>query len=195
MKKQIARMAQGGSGSACRSIEGPWVEWDSKDGVSVFENPKVRFVDFILLLEEGHKQVSSSDAHERVKTSPLFADRKKRAEDRLTRVKAALLKNDLPLIQKIVLTETKDMHELFHTSHPSFGYLNEESHRWIQRIESNAPELPTPNGILTFDAGANAHLFVPESEALVWKNYLEQLRPKFKYWMSAAGKGARYESK
>ena len=191
-KRTLARIAQKGSGSSCRSFDGPWVEWNPSQGVNSAIDSKSKFVDFILLLEEGHKAVGSSEAHERVLTSPLFMGRVRRAEDRLIQVKSALREGSVSALQDLVLTEALDMHELFHTAKPSFGYLNSESLRWIELVKNHSETLPTQTGILTLDAGANIHLFVPEEDAPKWQVYFQQQKG-LKFLMARSGSGAHYE--
>lgn len=85
------------------------------------------------------------------------------------------------------------MHELFHTSVPAFRYWNGESEAWIRRIRDSEGGVPSRNGILTFDAGANAHLFVPSSEASLWQHYFATVHPGLRIVMDVSGKGARFD--
>jgi diphosphomevalonate decarboxylase len=167
-RAKIARVAALGSGSACRSFHGPFVEWGQSGEVSRVLGGPTNFVDFVLILESGVKEVSSSEAHLRVKTSPLFEGRVKRAQDRLIGVKSALARGSISELATLVREESSDMHELFHTSKPPFRYQKEESKAWLERIKNKEAQLPSENAIFTMDAGANVHLFVPENEANLW---------------------------
>ena len=157
IRKELAAISARGSGSSCRSFGGPFVEWDPDSGITEW-NPGREFVDFILLLETGVKEVSSSEAHDRVRTSPRFPGRDERVRARLSQVRAGLSGSGGSDLPGVVLDEAIDMHELFHTSVPPFRYWNSESEAWIARIREGAADLPSRNAILTFDAGANAHL-------------------------------------
>ncbi len=192
LRAAIARVSALGSGSSCRSFGGPFVEWDPKNGVSEFHDGIQDFTDFVLLIDSETKEVSSSEAHERVKTSPLFEGRVERADVRLTQVKNALREGHLQVLTKTVLDEAIDMHELFHTSEPPFSYWREQSRVWINRLRNQEAGLPTPNGILTLDAGANVHLFVPTHEAQVWESYLGTVDPSLRFLSDQSGKGAFY---
>ena len=201
-RKAIAEVAAKGSGSACRSIEGPWVEWSPVNGVSRIEGGEMKWIDFILLIDNEPKAVSSSEAHQRVKTSPLFVGRAARAEKRLEELKELLIARPQPLtlIRQLVLDEALDMHELFHTSAPSFRYMNSTSQEVVHTFQKHSAELdlglPSLNAVVTLDAGANVHLFVPAAEQDEWTFWLRQEFPKIPFMMdeSHLSKGARYES-
>ncbi len=190
VKQAVAKLSGLGSGSACRSFMGPFVEWDPKQGVSAVQSEMVRFVDLIILLESEPKKVSSSEAHLRVKTSPLFAGRVKRANERLTLVKRDLKNGSIAGLAHTVLEEALDMHELFHTSKPPFSYWSEESKRWIDLIRYRDKSLPDNQAILTLDAGANVHLFVERAELARWEGFLTD--QKVSFLKAGAGEGARY---
>jgi diphosphomevalonate decarboxylase len=169
------------------------VEWNPESGVTEVDGAGHDYVDFVILLESSVKAVSSSEAHQRVKTSPRFEGRASRAESRLERVKSALLHGNHEVLTKVVFEEAMDMHELFHTSEPPFSYWNSDSKIWIEKVKSNSPELPSKNCILTMDAGANVHLFVPANEADQWDAFLGSQGPRVSYLKSNAGKGACYD--
>lgn len=188
----VAEIAKLGSGSAGRSIDGPWVEWDPRLGIHRIEGGKISFTDFILIIDTETKAVSSSDAHARVLSSPLFLGRVGRAEARLAQVKSALLRGDLKVLSARVLEEALDMHDLFHTSEPSFSYLKPQSKFWIERVKNHDPLLPTQNCILTLDAGANVHLFVPSHEEAQWEAWLRTSESGVSFVKARAGKGAHY---
>ena len=83
------------------------------------------------------------------------------------------------------------MHELFHTADPAFAYMNEESRLWVQRFQNTDPSLPSQHAVVTLDAGANVHVFVPENEEKMWTRFFEA-KPNLKFVKSKSGKGARY---
>lgn len=192
LRHALAEIARKGSGSACRSFDGPWVEWHPRTGIHKVDAGKLHFVDLILLIDHEAKLVTSSEAHERVKTSPKFMGRVGRVETRLAQVKAELKKDDLVSLQKNVLAEALDMHELFETSDPSFSYLKPLSREWIQMISSHDSRLPSQHAIITLDAGANVHLFIPEKEENVWREFLKNTYPNLMYVVAREGEGARY---
>ncbi len=199
LRRAMAQVAAKGSGSSCRSLDGPWVEWKPEQGISVIDGGATEWMDFILLIESSPKEVPSSEAHVRVKTSPHFAERTMRAEKRLSQLKTLLKSHpdQIPQIQRLVLDEALDMHDLFHTSNPSFRYmttLSEEIVACFQNTESQlASELPSFHGVVTLDAGANVHLFVPVQEEGEWEKWIQHHYPRIQYLKDVTGYGARYE--
>ncbi|MBU6153554.1 MAG: hypothetical protein KGP28_04560 [Bdellovibrionales bacterium] len=185
---QIARL---GSGSACRSFHGPFVEWTSGNRILPFSKSKEKYVDFILLLETAPKAVSSSEAHERVRSSLKFACRNETTVRRILRIKEALERADEQVLSREVKREALEMHELFHTSEPPFRYLNDSSRFWL----SGSWSVGTPfvDAILTADAGANVHVFLPERLAHPFEGFLKDRFPECHFLMAQEGKGAVYD--
>jgi diphosphomevalonate decarboxylase len=191
LRSALARIAGLGSGSACRSFDGPFVEWRTDGSVIPFESSTPDYVDFILILDSEVKAVSSSEAHSRVRSSPLFAGRPRRAEARLDFVKRHLSSGEFSALGPVILEEALDMHELFHTSQPAFRYFNHGSESLRDRFLDGAG-LPSRNAALTFDAGANAHVFVPAVEAPLWESWFRREFPEVSFLRGASGRGARY---
>jgi diphosphomevalonate decarboxylase len=189
---RMAQIARAGSGSACRSFHGPFVEWTMNNEIVPFEHKSHGFVDFILLFEVESKAVSSSDAHQRVVSSPRFSQRADSVAKRLQRIKEGLQNMDHPTLARDVREEALEMHELFHTSVPPFRYLNPDSEFWLSG--SALRDSPFSNGIVTADAGANIHVFIQEAEALGFDSYLKSNFPGVRYLISKAGSGAFYDS-
>ncbi len=200
-RKALASVAAKGSGSACRSLNGPWVEWSPAEGIRKINAAKTQWLDFILLIDSEPKAVPSSEAHQRVKTSHLFKGRAERAEKRLQELKTLLTStvSGISPIRKLVLEEALDMHELFHTSAPPFSYMTSASREVIACIEKHSEEfdlgLPSLNSVITLDAGANVHLFVPLQERDEWTFWIQQEFPGLKFLVDVPvdDGGARYE--
>jgi diphosphomevalonate decarboxylase len=190
-RSRVAKVASFGSGSACRSFDGPFVKWSTDHQVQALKTTH-RYTDFLILCEDRPKEVSSSDAHVRVKTSPRFTARLSSVNTRLEFVMECLKAPPTPEVwlklANAVREEALEMHELFHTSVPSFSYLNRSSLEILSCIRNE--KTPTPHGILTFDAGANAHLFVPEGEASVWREFLSQQFSSLRILEDECGRGA-----
>ena len=190
-RKIVAGLAGLGSGSACRSMDGPFVEWDPRSGTKRVDEGKIAFVDFILLLDQKVKAVPSTEAHARVVSSPKFSGRVGRAHARLAQVKEGLKRGDLKALAETVLAEALDMHDLFHTSDPAFAYMNDLSRAWVKRFQMHDKHFPSENAIVTLDAGANVHVFVPEVEERSWERFFSA-SPDLQFVKSRSGRGARY---
>ena len=189
---RMAQIARLGSGSACRSFHGPFVEWTEDNLILPVSIKGADFVDFILLFETECKAVSSSEAHQRVVSSTLFPQRADSVSRRVRRIKEALQVADLPTLAQEVREEALEMHELFHTSIPPFRYLNSDSEFWLsgKALVGSA----FSNAIVTADAGANIHVFVRETESRGFESFLKGNFPGVRYLFSKAGSGAFYDS-
>ncbi len=171
---ELAQISRTGSGSSCRSFFSPWCLWS---GAEICEAPAnfPRLVDFVAILNHGTKQVSSSEAHERVRTSPLFDRRPDRAKARTEKALRALSEGDYAALAKIAWDDMWDMHSLFHTSDPSFTYMEPDTVAVLKYVENLWRE-KKHGPITTIDAGPNVHMLVPESER---EEFLKKFRERF----------------
>ncbi len=162
-----AQLSKQGSGSSCRSFFGPWALWFS-EGVRPVEFPMKPLQHQVLVVESGIKQVSSSEAHTRVLSSALFEGRAQRAEKRLARLMDVFrLEQTLDSwreAQQLVWSEFWDMHALFETSEPSFGYLLPESLKVLRFLDQVWKE-QNDGPLVTMDAGPNVHLLYRHDQA------------------------------
>jgi diphosphomevalonate decarboxylase len=162
----LAMLSRQGSGSSCRSFFSPWALWQG-DIVRGLSLPSEGWIHHVAVVSRTAKQVSSSDAHVRVRTSKNFEGRPRRAEERLQALVNFLTDQQWQEIVEICWQEFWDMHSLFETSSPPFGYLNEGSLRvleWARSEFLNQGDGP----IVTMDAGPNVHfLFRPDQKESV----------------------------
>lgn len=198
-KKKLSTLSRQGSGSSCRSLDGPWVLWSESEAerlCSLSEIKTPELVDLVLLVDHGKKAVSSSEAHLQVKTSPLWNGRPQRVEQRVARLKKAILIGDLKEISKVAWEEMWEMHSLFHTADPSFSYFKPETIEvlnWIEPIVHSGfwTEKNVSAPIVTLDAGPNPHIIVPKSDQKFWTETLNQQFPKLKLISDQQGFGAK----
>lgn len=171
--EQQALISRSGSGSSCRSFFGPWCGWEG-DQIGIVESKLPPLTDFVIVMEEGFKKVSSSEAHKRVKTSPLFAGRPERAEIRMHEAKEALASGDFKKLAEISWEDLWDMHSLFHTSQPPFFYFAPKTIEVLRFVE-NFWEKHGDGPIATIDAGPNVHLLVPTQDADRYRKEFSQI--------------------
>ena len=168
-----AMLSRTGSGSSCRSFFGPWCAWEGAK-IGAVPSKLGALVDLVAVLDTGYKKISSSEAHKRVQTSPLFEGRPGRAQSRMTALKAALVAGDYTKIAEISWAELWDMHSLFHTSDAPFFYLSPLS-MTVLRWSEDRWEKKGHGPIATVDAGPNVHLLVPAEEKLLFRSELESI--------------------
>lgn len=152
----LSDLSRKASGSSIRSFFGPWCLW-SESGAKPLEFPINQIFHQVLVVESRKKDVSSSEAHRRVLTSDLFEGRPARAEKRLAKLCQALRTKNWQDAFEITWAEFWDMHALFETSKPSFGYMQSATMDILQKArELWQQEKDGP--LVTMDAGPNVHL-------------------------------------
>ncbi len=174
-KKKASFLSRLGSGSACRSIEGPIVQWgdhDDTEGSSdlfgigypykvhnVFEN----YQDTILLVDKGQKQVSSTVGHDLMHNHPFATQRFEQAHNNLSELQQVFANGNLDRFIAIVESEALTLHAMMMTSHPYFILMKPNTLEIINKIwafrEANKAHV-----CFTLDAGANVHVLYPEHE-------------------------------
>jgi diphosphomevalonate decarboxylase len=158
-----AELSRQGSGSSCRSFFSPFGLWTER-GVEVLDLPRSRWLHSVVVVEAGKKEVSSSEAHRRVSESLLFQGRPDRAETRLARLMESLKSQNWRESFEICWAEFWDMHALFETCEPAFGYMQPASLEVLKEIrEGWRQEGDGP--LVTMDAGANLHLLYREDQS------------------------------
>lgn len=170
---QLASLSREGSGSSGRSFFTPWSLWEN-DEFSKVEGLPEDFKHWVILCDREKKLVSSSEAHERVGTSLLMKGRVERAEQRLEQLLPALQKRDWQQCFEICWAEFWDMHVLFETSNPSFGYMNSLTMDVLLTIREFWRQNKM-GPIVTMDAGANVHCLWPQEAAPLQSELLQQL--------------------
>lgn len=190
LRRELARVTRQGSGSSCRSFEGPWVIWEGPDARKVEASTLPSMTDLVVLISTLSKEVSSSEAHLLVQSSPLWEGRVKRTEQRIQNLKEALKNGDIATISKIAWDEMWEMHSLFHTCKTPFTYWEPATIsviRWVAQFLS-AEDPP----IVTLDAGPNVHILVETSKAAVWKRRIGEAFPNLKILEDTQGMGASW---
>ncbi len=192
-KGALSDISRQGSGSSCRSFMGPWVEWsvtqNGENRVSSLDSKFPKMADLILLLDSQPKKVSSSEAHQRIKTSPLWSGRLERVNRRIQSLKEALNQNHLSDAASVVWQESWEMHSLFHTSEPPFTYWQSRSLDVLAWFEGFMGGKEPP--LVTMDAGPNIHCVVPQSQVESWKARIHARFPDLTVLQDFEGTGAR----
>ena len=166
---ELSRLARLGSGSACRSIPGGFVEWQPGQGdadsfaVSIAPAEHWKLVDCVAVIETGHKPVGSTQGHALASSSPLQAARVADAGRRLNRCRNAILKRDFKALAEVVELDSNLMHAVMMTSTPPLFYWEPASVQLMKAIPVWRHEgLPV---CYTLDAGANVHAICPAEAA------------------------------
>ena len=181
-KVELAALSRMGSGSSCRSFFTPWSIWDEK-GAREIDIPIKNLIHKVFIYETSAKKVSSSEAHQRVVASPLFAkdssgfSRIERAESRLQNLLQAFTANNWRQAYEICWEEFWDMHELFHTCNPSFTYLTDEVCDVLKKMKKKW-DSEGRGPLITLDAGPNIHCLFREEDLDIFSSWENEFTPK-----------------
>lgn len=173
LKKDLAKLSRHGSGSSCRSFDGPWVKWTC-NGIQKLNIEYQQLLHMVIIVDSNNKQVSSSQAHKRVTSSKLFSGRYQRVQLRLQKLIQAFDEKNWAKAFQQTWEEFHDMHALFETSVPSFSYMTSQSIAVLEYIHNmwiNNKDGP----LVTMDAGANIHLLFRHDQ----KDYLNCLKQHY----------------
>lgn len=187
-RSELAMLSREGSGSSCRSFFGPFVEW-SDDGVREIDSKLEPLIDLVVIVDSKPKAVSSSEAHERVKSSQFWNERTKNVVERFDQMKAAISSGDIKTVAELSFTEALEMHELFHTAETPFTYMAPMTHMVLEFLSFHK----TPETIITLDAGPNVHILLPKSQAMILRPKLAASFPMFAILDDKAGSGPTIE--
>lgn len=160
---QLSRLARLGSGSACRSVPGGFVEWQPGTGdadsyaFSIAEPDHWALVDCVAIVASEHKVIGSTQGHALADRSPLQAARVTDAPRRLARCRAAIRLRDFDALAQVVEQDSTLMHAVMMTSTPPLFYWQPTSLLLMQLVPTwRAEGLPV---CYTLDAGPNVHVF------------------------------------
>jgi diphosphomevalonate decarboxylase len=169
---KIAGLSRQGSGSSCRSFMGPWCVW-SEESVSEIAFPQKDLLHMVVVADGKRKKVSSSSAHKKVSSSLLYNGRVERACIRMGLLVESLSSNNWKNAFEICWSEFWDMHALFETSNPSFGYMTEGSMKVLSLAKYSWDKV-NDGPLVTMDAGPNVHLLFRKEQLPMAKSLKEK---------------------
>lgn len=170
--KTQANLSRLGSGSSCRSFFSPWALWDNEE-VGSIELPYSDLIHHVIIISDSEKEVSSKAAHLEIETSPNYTMRPARARERLKDLLVAIKEKNWPQMHKLCLDEFIDMHELFNTSLHPFSYIDANTQKALDELESFWDE-HQDGPLVTMDAGPNIHLLFRKDQAEMAKFYVQE---------------------
>lgn len=168
-------LARLGSGSACRSVEGPLIVWGEHAEINGSNNcfgikypfdVHQNFNDYqdtILLVDKGEKQVSSTLGHDLMLDHPFAEQRFRQAKENLSKLRPVFKNGDLSEFIKIVESEALSLHAMMMTSMPYFILMKPNTLEIINRIWKFRDKTGS-KVCFTLDAGANVHILYPKME-------------------------------
>ncbi|XP_060924081.1 diphosphomevalonate decarboxylase [Limanda limanda] len=167
---ELSGIARQGSGSACRSMYGGFVQWimgkkdDGKDSLAQQVEPETHWPELrilVLVASAERKQVgSTSGMQTSVQTSCLL---KHRAESvvpgRMVEMIEAVQKKDFTAFAELTMKDSNQFHATCLDTYPPIFYLNNVSRQVINLVHRYNQHYGETRVAYTFDAGPNAVIF------------------------------------
>ncbi|MCC3357146.1 diphosphomevalonate decarboxylase [Bacillus sp. REN16] len=179
-KKALSQIARQGSGSACRSIYGGYVEWqkgEREDGTDSYASQVLDGKDWYLsilsvTLSSEPKHISSREGMKRtVETSPFYSSWVVEAEKDLQIAKEAIRKRDFEMLGNVVEANALKMHATTLGANPPFLYWQSGTFEVMQEVQS-LRQLGI-QAYFTIDAGPNVKILCqPDDEQYIRKKML-----------------------
>lgn len=167
---ELSGIARQGSGSACRSMYGGFVQWimgqkdDGKDSLAQQVEPETHWPELrilVLVASAERKPVgSTSGMQTSVQTSCLL---KHRAESvvpgRMTQMIEAVRRKDFAAFAELTMKDSNQFHATCLDTYPPIFYLNSVSQQVINLVHRYNRHYGETRLAYTFDAGPNAVIF------------------------------------
>jgi diphosphomevalonate decarboxylase len=198
----LSRLARLGSGSACRSLFGGFVEWRAgtrEDGRDCFARQIfparhwTGLVDLVAIIRDAPtKPVRSAVAMQRtVATSPEYARRLREVPRRIRAMKRAIAERDAPALFDRTIEECDSFRRVCETTRPSLDYLVPASRRVLAEVRAANEENGTTIAGYTHDAGAHVHVFTTRPHAPRLRRRLRSVPGVEKVLSLSPGPGGR----
>jgi diphosphomevalonate decarboxylase len=171
IKGDISGIARQGSGSACRSVDGGFVQWvagtaaDGSDSIAkqiVDEKhwPEMRVL--ILVVSDNKKKTSSTSGMQNsCVTSELLKHRvAKCVPDSMAKITKAILERDYQTFAEITMRDSNQFHAVCLDTYPPCVYMNDVSHAIADLVHQINKDAGKNIVSYTYDAGPNACLYL-----------------------------------
>src|SRR3989344_225317 len=167
--KELSIFARLGSGSACRSVLGGFVEWrmgskkDGSDSYAIQIAPASHWSEIrnvIAITNPERKKIGSAHGMEiTAKTSKLYPERVRLNPKIIGMMKKAILRRDLENFLTLTMRESSHLHAVMLDSFPPIIYLNDISREIMHAVLDYNEQKGEICAGFTFDAGPNAHVY------------------------------------
>lgn len=182
----LSKLARQGSGSACRSLFGGFVQWikgcdhESSKAKQIVDHkhwPEMRVV--ICVVNDQQKDTSSSLGMRRsVETSALISYRAETiVPERIEILKKAILEKDFETFADLTMKDSNQFHAICLDSFPPIFYLNETSRQIIKICSIINAHYGKNLVAYTFDAGPNACIYLLNDFVDIFLSLMKRLFP------------------
>jgi len=168
--RELSRLARFGSGSACRSVFGGFVEWRAgrrPDGRDCYARSVYgpdhwpELVDVVALVRDAPtKGVRSAEAMQAtVRTSEYFFQRQQELPARIRGIRAAIGARRADRLFPLIMEECDSFRTACETTHPALDYLTSISRAILAEVQGLNRQAGRFVAAYTHDAGAHVHVF------------------------------------
>ncbi|XP_072135868.1 diphosphomevalonate decarboxylase [Mobula birostris] len=172
LEGELSEIARQGSGSACRSMYGGFVQWsmgvkeDGSDSIAQQIEPETHWPELrvlVLVVNAEQKSVSSSSGMQTsVKTSPLLKYRAEIVPQQMAKMIEAIKQRDFETFGQLTMKDSNQFHATCLDTFPPIFYLNETSKCIINLVHRYNSYFGQTLVAYTFDAGPNAVVYTLE---------------------------------
>uniref|UniRef100_A0A3P8Y287 Diphosphomevalonate decarboxylase n=1 Tax=Esox lucius TaxID=8010 RepID=A0A3P8Y287_ESOLU len=167
---ELSAVARQGSGSACRSMYGGFVQWimgqreDGKDSVAQQVEPETHWPELrilVLVVSAERKPVgSTSGMQTSVETSSLLKHRSDSVVPaRMKEMIDAVHRKDFAAFAELTMKDSNQFHAICLDTYPPIFYLNDVSRHIINLVHHYNQHYREARVAYTFDAGPNAVIY------------------------------------
>lgn len=194
-EKELSILARQGSGSACRSIPGGFVEWldgdtsDTSYAVSIFPPNHWKIVDVVAVVSTGKKDVPTSAGHKTAQSSPFMKVRLISMKEKNKKVKKLIEQKKFSEFGELLEAEALELHAIMLTQKPALIYWTPGTLQ-IMKLTAHwkAQGLPV---YFTINTGQDIHLICEQKNVEAVKSKLKELEEVKAIIVNTPGEGAR----
>lgn len=167
-EKELSILARQGSGSACRSIPGGFVEWldgetsESSYAIQIFPSDYWEIADVVAIISKEKKEVSSSTGHQAAKTSPFFQIRVSKMTEKNKLIKKMIKERNFEKFGELIEQEALEFHAITLTQKPPLIYWTPNTVLLMKAVQNWRKQ-----GLLvyfTLDTGQDIHLICQKKD-------------------------------
>lgn len=198
-KKQLSILARQGSGSACRSIPGGFVEWldgdtsDTSYAIQIFPSSWWKIANVVAIISQKRKEVSSSIGHQAAYSSPFMTTRVAKIPQKNKLIKKLIKERDFKRFGELIEKEALEFHAITLTQDPPLIYWTPSTVLLMKLVQSwRAEGLPL---YFTLDTGQDIHLICEQKNIIKVKAKLKKVTEVRDIIVNTPSEGARLSNK
>ena len=194
-EKDLSILARQGSGSACRSVPGGFVEWLDGDtsetsyAVQIFPPNHWDIIDIVAVVSENKKEVSTSVGQQSAQSSPFMEVRLSRMREKNERIKNLIADKNFEEFGQLIEAEALELHSIMLTQRPALIYWTPGTLQ-IMKLASHWRTKGIPV-YFTINTGQDIHLICGAENATQVQAKLKELDFVKDIIVNTPGEGAR----